>query len=161
MRTSEKPIVCSIQGFAVGAGFQVAVLADFRIASESAQFAMTEINIGIPCITGSALLWPILGRARTLDLIQTGRFLGAQEAFDWGIVTEVVSEDPSDQALELARTLAQKPPTALRLNKKWINELTEDVYQRGIAFAKAAHSEAYGSGEAAEHMQRFLSKERS
>jgi enoyl-CoA hydratase/carnithine racemase len=91
-------------------------------------------------------------------LIQTGRFLKAQEALSWGIASEVVQGDPLERATELAGQLGKKAARALRLNKEWINELTEEVYQRGVATAKAAHSEAYGSGDAAKHMDRFLRK---
>jgi enoyl-CoA hydratase/carnithine racemase len=158
IRQCPKPVVASVRGYAVGSGFQLALLADMRIASADAKFAMTEIDVGIPCITGSTLLWPFLGRARTLELIQTGRFLMAQEALSWGIASEVVQGDPLERAIELAQLLGAKAAGALRLNKEWINKLTEEVYQRGVAAAKAAHSEAYGSGEAAKHMDRFLKK---
>jgi len=158
IRQCPKPVVASVRGYAVGSGFQLALLADLRVVSTDARFAMTEIDVGIPCITGSTLLWPVLGRARTLELIQTGRFLAAQEALSWGIASEVVDGDPLERATELAGELGEKSARALRLNKRWINELTEEVYQRGVAAAKAAHSEAYGSGDAAEHMDRFLNK---
>jgi enoyl-CoA hydratase/carnithine racemase len=153
-------VIAGIRGYAVGSGFQLALLADLRVASPDARFAMTEVDVGIPCITGATLLWPILGRARTLDLILTGRVLGVQEAYSWGIVSEMAPGNPLDRAVELARQLAGKAQRAIRLNKQWINELTEDVYQRGVAVAKAAHTEAYGSGDAAAHMSRFLKKGR-
>jgi enoyl-CoA hydratase len=158
VRQCPKPVVASIQGYAVGSGFQLALLADLRVASVTAKFAMTEIDVGIPCITGSTLLWPILGRARTLELILTGRFLSAQEALAWGIAAEVVEDDPFGRAIEVAHLLSEKTARAIRLNKQWINELTEEVYQRGVAAAKAAHGEAYGSGDAAEHMKHFLQR---
>jgi enoyl-CoA hydratase/carnithine racemase len=156
IRLCPKPVIASVQGYAVGSGFQLALLADLRVASIDAKFAMTEIDVGIPCITGSTLLWPILGRARTLELILTGRILPAQEALAWGIASEVVEGDPLERAMEVAQSLSQKAARAIRLNKQWINELTEDVYQQGVAAAKAAHSEAYGSGDAADHMKHFL-----
>ena len=158
IRQCPKPVVASVRGYAAGSGFQLALLADLRVASSDARFAMTEIDVGIPCITGSTLLWPLLGRARTLELILTGSFLSAEEALAWGVATEVVDGDPLGRAMEVAQSLAGKATRAIRLNKRWINELTEEVYQRGVAFAKAAHGEAYASGDAAEHMQRFLNR---
>ncbi|OFV84025.1 MAG: enoyl-CoA hydratase, partial [Acidobacteria bacterium RBG_16_64_8] len=102
LRNLDKSVVAAVNGYAVGAGLQIALLTDLRIASERAQLGMPEIHDGIPCITGTWTLWDIIGRSRTEDLVLTGRLLGAQEALQWGLVNRVVpSADVVPVALRL------------------------------------------------------------
>jgi len=89
IREFPKPTVMAVNGYAVGAGFQLSLLGDIRISAEQAKYGMLEVNVGIPCITGSALLWHVVGAARTLDLILSGRMIDAYEAQSMGITREL------------------------------------------------------------------------
>lgn len=162
IRAVKKPIIASINGYAVGSGLQLALLADIRISNEKAKYGMTEINVGLPCIIGSTLFWETMGKSKTIDLILTGRLLTAQEALEYDLITRIVSnEQLHKETQKLAKELAQKPPTAVRLNKKWFIDFSEEAYQRCIQRAKEAHTEAYASGEPQEMMKAFFEKRKN
>lgn len=78
------PTIAAVNGYAVGAAFQLAAVCDIRVASETARFGMPEVDDAIPCITGSWSLLQLIGRARIADLILTGRMIDADEARSWG-----------------------------------------------------------------------------
>lgn len=155
------PVIAAVNGYAVGAAFQMALMCDLRLAAENARFGMPEIDDAIPCITGTWTLYDVVGRSRTAELILTGRQLDAEEALVWGIVHRIV---PNDQlmnvALDQARILAAKPATAMRLNKQWLRKLMMTNLAETTAFAKRAHAEAFGSGEPRQAMANFLAKRR-
>lgn len=157
----DKPTIAAINGYAVGAAFQIALTCDLRIAATNARFGMPEIDDAIPCITGTWTLYELIGRARTADMILTGRLIDAQEAFDWGLVNRVVPTAAlHDTALAQARLLAAKPVTAMRLNKERLRGLLMQDYDETESFAKRAHREAYASGEPQRAMEDFLTKRR-
>lgn len=154
MRT---PTVAAVNGYAVGAAFQLAVVCDLRIASPTARFGMPEIDDAIPCVTGTWSLWEILGRARIADLILTGRMVEADEALTWGLVSRIVPADRLlPEALDLAAGLARKSAPVLALNKRLLAELTLETLPRFEEYAKAAHGEAFASGEPQDVMAKFL-----
>lgn len=157
----DKPTVAAVNGYAVGAGFQLAAICDLRIASENARFGMGEIDDGIPCIVGTYVLWDLVGRGRATELALTGRMIGAEEALAWGIVSRVVPQAQlMDVALEQARLLAAKPRTAMRMNKQWMRELFVPGYLRSKEFARTAHIEAYESGDPQRAMANFVAHRR-
>ena len=151
------PTVAAINGYAVGAAFQLAVVCDIRIASAAARFGMPEIDDAIPCVTGTWSLWQMLGRGRIADLILTGRMVDAEEALAWGIVSRLVPADRLvAEAVELAAGLARKSAKVLALNKRLLAELTLETLPRFERYAKQAHGEAFASGEPQDTMARFL-----
>jgi enoyl-CoA hydratase/carnithine racemase len=152
-----KPVIAAIDGYAVGAGFQLALVCDIRIASTRARFGMPEIDDALPCITGSWSLYEMIGRGRTLDLVISGRLIDAEEALAWGVVTRTVApERLMEAATELARTLAAKPATAIRLNKRWFRQLLMERLGPAETYARSAHEEAFASGEPQRKMADFL-----
>jgi len=161
VREFPKPTVMAVNGYAVGAGFQLCLLGDIRISGENAKYGMPEVNVGIPCITGSALLWHVVGAARTVDLILTGRMIDAYEAHLMGITTKVVkSQDLSSEAESLAHELASKDADVVLWNKRWVNSLTNTVYQQGFEFARKAHKAVFATGKPRELMRRYASDSR-
>lgn len=158
-RQTQKPVIAKLRGYAVGAGFQVASLADIRIASRDLQTGLTEMKVGAPCITGSGLLWPLVGGAVVRELVMKGELISAEEAFRLGLVSEVVESEVLDQRVdELAAVLASHAPTAVRLTKNWWRELTEEQFQATMGAAKAAHSESFRSGERTAGAAAFLAR---
>jgi enoyl-CoA hydratase/carnithine racemase len=157
----DAPTVAAIDGYAVGSGLQLALLCDLRVATYRARLGMPEIDDAVPCITGTWTLYDLVGRARTTELILTGRLVNADEALAWGLVNAVVPEDElMDEAMALASTLARKPRTAIRLNKERLRTLLRRDHEDTISFAKAAHAHAYGTGEPQEAMAHFLAGRR-
>ena len=142
----------------VGAGFQLALLCDIRIAADHARFGMPEIDDAIPCITGTWTLYDLIGRGRTVDLVLSGRMVDAGEALEWGILTRVVpAADLQQEAHQMASFLATKPATAIRLNKEWFRRLLLEELPATEAYAREAHGSAFATGEPQEKMAAFLS----
>ena len=158
-RSLEKPAVAAIQGWATGAGFQLALLCDVRIGTPEARFAMTELDVGIPCITGQFLLEQVLGRGRAGEFTVTARRMSAEEAVQLGVLSRLVpSAALLDQALAAARDLAAKPRVAIAIQKRHLRALSEPDYQATIEAARRAHGEAFASGEPQRLMTEFLAR---
>lgn len=159
-RNLEKPLIASIEGYAAGAGFQLSLLCDIRVCSSTARLGLPEINIGIPCITGSQIL-RMLGvpLPKIAELIMTGDFISGTEALQLGIVNHVVSTGHAHAvALDIAKQLLSKPPTAQKVNKRWLRVMTEDLLKESLKFAAQADTEVFATEEPSEAMSSFLKK---
>ncbi len=132
-----KPLVAALNGFALGSAFQAILLMDCRIGHEGVKFGLPEINSGMPCITGAAILSWSVGPVLTRSIATSGRFVGADEAFRHGLVDELVPPgEVFDRALAVARELAAKAPHAFAETKLWIRDLNLPALED--AFARAA-----------------------
>ncbi|QSP94978.1 enoyl-CoA hydratase/isomerase family protein [Marinobacter salinisoli] len=120
MQAVEVPVIAAVNGPAIGAGFDLANMADIRIASDSAAFGETFLNLGIiPGDGGAWFLQRLIGYQRAAELTFSGRIVQAAEAKQLGIVMEVVpAEDLLPEALRLASQIARQPPKATRLTKR-------------------------------------------
>ncbi len=128
----DKPYIAAVNGAAVGAGMDMCSMADIRIASEQARFAMTYVKVGlVPGDGGCYYLPRIVGLAKALELIWTGDFIDAQEAFRIGYVTKVVPpDDLLPTARELAERIAHGPAVAIQLAKRLAyRSQTSDVHE--------------------------------
>ena len=116
----EKPLVAAVHGFALGAGCELALLCDLRLASEDARLGLPEVALAyIPTAGGTQTLARTIGRGRALDLILTGEPIPARQALDWGLLHWVGPRDRLyDEAEALARRLVNQPADALRLAKR-------------------------------------------
>jgi crotonobetainyl-CoA hydratase len=99
-----KPIICAVNGMAIGAGFEMLLRADFVIAAEHARFMLPEVRIGIAPDVGTFMLPKLLPRQKALEILMTGRQFSAHELASFGLINEVV---PADQLMEKARAFAQ------------------------------------------------------
>ena len=153
------PYIAAINGFAVGAGCQLALLADIRICADTGKLGMTEINVGLACILGGTLFWELMGPSKTAEMVMTGDMIDANEAWRVGLVNKVVpAADLERVAGELAEKLAGLPRVANMMNKRWFRELTKERMKKAIDFAVMAHTEGFKSGEPQECMKAFLEK---
>ncbi|MBD9663227.1 MULTISPECIES: enoyl-CoA hydratase-related protein [unclassified Variovorax] len=120
MLAMDKPVLVAVNGAATGAGMDMALMGDIRIAAASARFAESYVKIGIVPGDGGAWFLPrIVGMSRALELLWTGRFVDAQEALRLGIVSEVVPDESlMDHTLALALRIAAGPPIAIRMIKR-------------------------------------------
>lgn len=120
MLAMDKPVLVAVNGVATGAGMDMALMGDIRIAAASARFAESYVKIGIVPGDGGAWFLPrIIGMSRALELLWTGRFVDAQEALRLGIVSDVVpDENLMDHTLALAQRIAAGPPIAIRMIKR-------------------------------------------
>jgi enoyl-CoA hydratase/carnithine racemase len=131
------PVIARIDGYALGAGLELACACDLRVASERAIFGMPEVRIGIPSVVEAALLPKLIGHGRARRLLLTGETIGAEEALSWGLVDAVASPGDLDDAVErLARSILAGGPRAVRLQKslilEWEELPTAAAIERGI-----------------------------
>ena len=120
LQAVEVPVIAAVNGAAIGAGFDLANMADIRIASEKAKFGETFLNLGIiPGDGGAWFMQRLIGYQRAFELTMTGRVVEAQEAKELGIVMSVVPADQlMPEAMTLAKRMASQPPKATRLTKR-------------------------------------------
>ena len=137
-----KPVIAANRGYCFGVGFELSLACDFRIASETAQFALPEQKLGqIPGSGGSARLQKMIGITRTKDIVMRSKRIPARQALEWGVVTECVDdkdlEATTDRLVDELRTFA---PLAQRTAKKLLND-TEDS---SLAIAIELEGHCYG-----------------
>ena len=144
-----KPVIAAVEGYAVAGGLELALWCDLRVASESARFGVFCRRWGVPLIDGGTVRLPrLIGHSRALDMILTGREVGAREAFDWGLANRLV---PQGQALTEARALAEViagfPQLCMRSDRRssyeqWNLELREALSNEGRLGVPALRAEA-------------------
>jgi enoyl-CoA hydratase/carnithine racemase len=149
----EIPAIAAVNGFAIGAGFDLACMCDIRIAGESAKFGETFVNLGIiPGDGGAWFLQRLIGYQRAAELTFTGRLIDGAEALSMDLVVEVVPDERlAARAHEIARLIASKPPQALRLTKRMMRSaqrmelgdyLDHSALNQAICHTTADHAEA-------------------
>lgn len=155
-----KPIIAAVAGYALGGGCELALLADFIIAAEDAQFGQPEIKLGIlPGIGGSQRLTRLVGKSLAMDLVLTGRTIGAAEAKASGLVARVVPGPELLQvALEAAHTIAGYNAPAVRLAKEAVNRSQEVSLAEGVLHERRLFQAAFATEGQKEGMHAFLDK---
>jgi enoyl-CoA hydratase/carnithine racemase len=124
MARFDKPMIAAVHGFALGAGCELSLLCDLRIASEDARFGLPETHLGyLPTAGGSQTLPRTAGLSRALDMILTAEPIDARTAMDYGIVNAVVPrEDLEATADAMAQRIITQPETVLRATKRALRE---------------------------------------
>lgn len=131
-----KPVVCAIHGFCLGAGLEIALACDIRIASADATFGLPEVNLGlIPGAGGTQRLTRLIGAGRALDLMLSGERIDAAKALDYGVVTRLVDtrEALDDAARALTRRLSAKAPVAVAYLKEAVSAGMDGSLSAGLA----------------------------
>jgi enoyl-CoA hydratase len=154
------PLIAAVRGFALGGGCELAMTCDLLIAGESAQFGQPEIKLGVmPGAGGTQRLTRAIGKARAMELVLTGRTMGAREAEAHGLVTRVVADDEAvPAALELATTIAAMPPLAVIAAKEAVNQAEELGLEAGLAFERRSFYLLFASEDQVEGMAAFADK---
>lgn len=141
----EVPTIAAVNGPAIGAGCDLALMCDIRIASTNARFAESFVKVGIIPGDGGAWLLPrAIGLSRACEMAFTGEAIDAAQALSWGMVSQVVEADAlMDSALSLARRIAANPPDVLRMTKKLLREgqhsSLESLLELSAAMQALAH----------------------
>jgi enoyl-CoA hydratase/carnithine racemase len=156
------PVVAAVDGPCLGAGFELALACDLRVATTAATFGLPEVRVGIPSVIEAALLPSVVGWGRAAELLLTGEPISAQQALTWGLVTQVVEPGRLTAATEdLVGRILAGGPRALRLQKellvRWRHTDLATAIRDGIdAFARAFETQEPQEGAAA-----FLDKRRA
>lgn len=153
-----RPVVAAVNGYALGAGCQLLLGCDVRVASEDARIGQPEIDIGITPGFGATQRLPrFVGRERAMRMVLLGEHLTAAEARDAGLVGEVVSASAlDDRAAELAAEIASKPTFAASAAKEAIVRADEMTLSPGLDYEKRLWSSLFGTPDQTEGMTAFL-----
>ena len=156
----EVPIIAAVNGPAVGAGCDLALMADMRIASDNAFFAESFVKLGlIPGDGGAWLLPRAVGAARAAEMAFTGDRVDAATALEWGLVSRVVAADAlMDTAKQLAARVASNPPNALRLTKKLLREADTQHLGGILELSAAMQAISHGTADHREALSAFVER---
>ncbi|CZG49817.1 TPA: enoyl-CoA hydratase/isomerase family protein [Legionella pneumophila] len=156
LETMGKPSLAAVNGFAFGGGCELAISATLRIASNKAMFGQPEVKLGvIPGYGGTQRLARLIGKGRAMDLCLTGRFINAETALNWGLVSEVIApEDLLTQGKNILNGILSMAPLAVASVMEVIDHgydlsLTEALHLEAIHFAKVCATEDKKEGVAA------------
>ncbi|MET0372560.1 MAG: enoyl-CoA hydratase-related protein [Sphingobium sp.] len=157
---TRKPWIAAVNGFALGGGCELAMMADFIIASETAKFGQPEIKLGVaPGMGGSQRLTRAVGKAKAMDMCLTGRMMGAEEAERAGLVARIVpAAQLLESALKTAAEIAAMPPVAALVNKELVNVAFETGLAQGIVTERRLFQILTATQDKAEGMAAFVEK---
>lgn len=155
-----KPVIAQVRGYCFGVGFELSLACDFRIASDTAQFALPEMRIGmIPGSGGSARLLHMIGIARTKDMVIRAKRIPGRQALDWGFVTDCVADAELEAAVAaLVDELRGFSPLAQRTIKTVLNRGQHTSVQGAIEIEGQAYGRLRGSDDFREGVASFTDK---
>jgi 2-(1,2-epoxy-1,2-dihydrophenyl)acetyl-CoA isomerase len=160
IRALEKPVIAAVNGAAAGAGLSLALACDVRIAAASASFVPAFIKIGlVPDSGGTWLARRLLGAARAFEWFTTGRRLGAEEARDWGLVSEIVPDDElAERVPEVAQLFAEMPTRAVWHTKRLLDAAETTTFSEQLELEATTQAELVGTPDFHEGVAAFLGK---
>ncbi|PYM22077.1 MAG: enoyl-CoA hydratase/isomerase family protein [Candidatus Rokuibacteriota bacterium] len=155
-----KPVIAAIDGYTMGAGLELAVACDFRIATVRSEFAFPEIRLGmIPGSGGTQRALRLMGMTRAKLFMMTGQRIPADRAEAWGLITHAVPNDALDVAVgDLARELAERPPLALRTLKMVLNRGADAPLETALELERKSYAWLRSTHDYEEGVRSFVDK---
>src|SRR3954452_11369666 len=162
LRELPVPVIARVNGYALGAGLEIAAACDLRVVSSNAVFGMPEVRVGIPSVVEAALLPGLIGWGRTRELLLFGENIDARTALAWGLVQQVVEGAELDGAVEarLAQVLAAGPG-AIRLQKALMRQWEDSTLSQAVRAGIESFAQAYATDEPARLMGAFAKRRRA
>jgi enoyl-CoA hydratase/carnithine racemase len=161
LRRLPVPVIARIDGYALGAGLEVAVSCDLRVASTRAQFGMPEVRVGLPSVVEAALIPHLIGFGRARELLMLGEIVDADTALRWGLVERVVAPEALDAEVEkVVAALLAAGPQAIRRQKALMREWEELPAGRAIAAGIDAFARAFETDEPTRLLSAFANRKR-
>jgi enoyl-CoA hydratase/carnithine racemase len=157
---ARKPVIAAIHGAALAAGTGLAANAHIVIASADARFGLTEIRLGLWPVIISRTVARAIGERRTTELSLTGRIFSAEEAYQFGLVTEV-AEDPQARALELAKALTEFSPVAIAAGLEYVDRIRDLDWREAAVIGHKMRDELMATDDFSEGVRAFLEKRRA
>ena len=160
VKTTRKPWIAAVNGFALGGGCELAMMADFIIAADTAKFGQPEIKLGVgPGMGGSQRLTRAIGKAKAMEMCLTGRMMPADEAERSGLVARVVPlASLIDEAMKTATDIAAMPPLAAIANKEMVNAAFETTLDQGLLMERRIFQVLTATDDKREGMAAFIEK---
>ena len=161
LRKTPVPIIARVDGCCLGAGLEIAISCDLRVASATSTFGMPEVKLGLPSVIEAVVLRRLIGPGKTRQLVYTGESIAADEALACGLVERVVQPEELDTAVdEWARAIASAGPRAIRLQKELVRRWDDVPLDHAIVAGIHSFTTAYTTDEPRLRMQRFLDRRR-
>ena len=159
-RRTRKPWIAAVNGFALGGGCELAMMADFIIAADTAKFGQPEIKLGVaPGMGGSQRLTRAVGKSKAMDMCLTGRMMDAEEAERSGLVSRVVPlAGLLDEAMKAAETIAGMPAMAAMVNKEMVDAAFETGLEQGLLHERRLFQILTATEDKMEGMKAFVEK---
>jgi len=154
------PKVAAVNGYALGGGCELAMMCDFIIAGESAQFGQPEIKLGvIPGIGGTQRMTKLIGRAKSMDMHLTGRMMGAVEALSCGLITRIFPDDKLvDEAMKIAAIIAKYSKPALSMAVDAVHKGDNFSLEQGLVYERDLFYSLFDTDDQKEGMAAFIEK---
>lgn len=154
------PVIAAVNGYALGGGCELAMMADMIVAGSKTKFGQPEINLGvIPGMGGSQRLTRAVGKSKAMDLVLTGRMMDGEEAERAGLVARLVEDDQVfDTAMEIAKTIASKSRPVVMAAKEGVNNAFETTLQQGLLFERRTFHSLFALEDQKEGMDAFMNK---
>jgi enoyl-CoA hydratase len=155
-----KPIIAAVAGFCLGGGCELAMICDFILAADTAKFGQPEINLGIIAgMGGTQRLTRAVGKAKSMEMHLTGRFMDAVEAERAGLVARIVpAADLLDDALKTAAKIAAKSQIAVKAAKEAVNRAQETTLREGLLLERRLFHAMFATEDQKEGMAAFVEK---
>ena len=163
IRKLKKPVIAAVSGFALGGGCELAMTCDMIVAAEGAKFGQPEINLGvIPGAGGTQRLTKAIGKAKSMEMILTGKMYTAKEMYSAGLVNKIADNDIYlDEAIELAKDIASKPTIAVQLAKESILKSFDSTIESGLEFERKNFYLLFSTEDKFEGMKAFVEKRKA
>ncbi|HEX7656928.1 MAG TPA: enoyl-CoA hydratase [Sphingomonas sp.] len=157
---TRKPVIAAVAGYALGGGCELAMMCDFILAADTAKFGQPEIKLGVsPGMGGSQRLTHAVGKAKAMEMVLTGRMMGAEEAERAGLVSRVVpAAELIEEAVKTAGAIAGMAPLAVKANKEMVNAAFETTLAQGVQFERRLFNGLFGTQDQKEGMAAFVEK---
>ena len=154
------PKIAAVSGYALGGGCELAMMCDTIYASETAQFGQPEIKLGvIPGMGGSQRLTRLVGKAKAMDMILTGRLMGAEEAERAGLVARVIAPDQlMEETMAVAATIAAYSKTTAMVAREAVNRALEGSLHEGLLYERRTYHALWATEDQSEGMRAFIEK---
>ena len=155
-----KPVIAAVNGYALGGGCELAMLADIIIAGKSAKFGLPEVRLGLfPGLGGTQRLIKSIGKSLAMKVILAAEFIDSNEALRNGLVAEVTEDNLTiERALQIGEKIASMPPLAIKTAKKVILHSFETSLRSGLDFERSSNLSLYHTEDKAEGISAFLEK---
>ncbi len=155
-----KPVIAAIDGYTMGAGLELALACDFRVATLRSEFAFPEVRLGmIPGSGGTQRALRLIGMTRAKLFTMTGQRITATQAEAWGLITRAVPDDKLDEALaDLVQALVERAPLALRTLKMVLNRGAEAPLETALELERKAYAWLRSTHDYEEGVKSFLDK---
>jgi enoyl-CoA hydratase/carnithine racemase len=161
LRRLPVPVIARIDGYALGAGLEVAVSCDLRVATTRAKFGMPEVKVGLPSVVEAALIPQLIGFGRARELLMLGETIDAETALRWGLVERVVAPDALDgEAESILSALLAAGPQAVRLQKKLMQDWEQLPADAAISAGIDAFVRAFETDEPKRMLSAFVNRKR-